>query len=259
MTTSRLILRLLAPVLLCALVGPVAAAQTAVLHDRGATRAELEAALGVSDRSAGSTAYSDRTRARARSTALAIRARLSAGDFRVGDLIRLNITGQIPVNDTVSVRDSLVIDIPGIRQVRLHGVLRSEVETVVSRDVIEVVRDARVTARPLVRVAVFGLVTQPGYFSVPAETRIDELLTMAGGPTGEAATDNLHLVRGDTVLLDGREVQAAIAQGRTIDALEVREGDALQVLQRPAPWDRASTLQIVTMFITPLLTLFVVQ
>ena len=66
-------------------------------------------------------------------------------------------------------------------------------------------------------------------------------------------------MRGDTILFDGTRVQLAISRGETLDALGVQEGDALRVPQRTAPWDRASTLQIVTMLVTPLLTLFVVQ
>ncbi len=254
--------RLCAAAMACALLAPLASplsSQTAVLHDRGATRDELTAAAGVAERLATSAAYSERTRARARGAAQAIRLRLTDGDFRVGDQVRVDITGPVPVNDTLAVRDSLILEIPGIRRVRLHGVLRSEIETTLLREVREVVRDANVTARPLVRVAVFGLVTQPGYFSVVPETRIDELITLAGGPAGEAATDRLQLMRGDTLLLDGTRVQLAISRGETLDALGVQEGDALRVPQRAAPWDRASTLQIVTMLVTPLLTLFAVQ
>ena len=149
--------------------------------------------------------------------------------------------------------------VPGIRQVRLYGVLRSELQSVLARDLGEVVKQVEVDAHPLLRIAVLESVTTPGFRAVPSETLLDQLITWSGGPTSTAGMDRMQLVRGDTVLMEGAAVMAAIARGSTLDALDLRDGDVLVVPVQGAPWDRAAVLQIAFLFATPLLTLFLVR
>ncbi len=215
---------------------------------RLATRAELQASLQLAERSATSTAYGARTKERARRLAADLRTRMRDGDFRVGDQIQIRVQGtELNLLDTLAVSDSLLIDVPNIRSISLRGVLRSELDSALTMELARSVRDLRVEARPLIRVAVFGLVTNPGYLTVPSETLLDQLLTLSGGPTAEAAPDRMRLMRADTVLLDGKRVQAAIASSRTLDALDVRDGDALYVVRRREPWTLQTTLSIVTL------------
>lgn len=227
---------------------------------RNATRAELESQVALLESSATSPAYSERTRARARVQAVAVRARLVNGDFSLGDKIQLHVQGPTQlVDSTLTVGDSVILDVPGIRRVRLHGVLRSELESVLLRDVGEVVRDPRITARSLIRLAVLGEVLTPGFRTVAPETLIDELITLAGGPAATGALDKMQLVRGDTLLMGGADVSAALAEGRTIGSLGLRDGDALVIPPRGTPWDRASFLQVASFLVTPLLTLLAVR
>lgn len=225
-----------------------------------ADRAELTAALEVLDASAASTAYSERLRDRAREDAAQVRHRLTAGDFSVGDRIQLRVSGPTQLVDTtLTVGDSLILNVPGIKQVRLYGVLRSELESALTRDLGEVVRQVQVSAHPLIRIAVLGQVTTPGFLAVPPETLVDQLITLSGGPAPTAALDNMSVVRRDTVLWDGDELSGAIARGRTVAALNLRDGDALVVPPQGAPWDRAAVLQIASFFIGPLITILVVR
>jgi len=215
---------------------------------RLATRAELQASLLLAERSATSTAYGARTKERAQRLATDLRARMRDGDFRVGDQIQIRVqSAELNFLDTLAVSDSLLIDVPNIRSISLRGVLRSELDSVLSTELARSVRDLRVEVRPLLRVAVFGLVTNPGYLTVPSETLLDQLLTLSGGPTADAAPDRMRLMRADTVLLDGKRVQAAIASSRTLDALDVRDGDALYVVRRREQWTLQTTLSIVTL------------
>jgi protein involved in polysaccharide export with SLBB domain len=268
--TSRFLYRsLFAALAVAAAVRPsLASAQapgaSVTVATRLASRAQLDAAATQFDQFAASSAYSERTRSRARSEASAIRRRISEGDFRVGDRIALRIEGlQNPgtptPTDTVTVLDGRVITIPGYRQVSLAGVLRSELEGRLRTELADYVQRATVIARPLMRVAVFGSVTRPGYVSVPAETSLDQLLSLAGGPSATAAMEKLTLVRADTVLLKPDAIVTAVAEGRTLDALGVLDGDALVVPVAGPPWDRNATLQIVGLFLTPLLTIFVLR
>ena len=250
------LLVLLAAVCLALPSGPVGAqGGTARPATRSSSRADLESAAAELDQLAASTAYGERLRARARSDATAIRARLTDGDFKVGDRIVLVVEGQIVVNDTVSVLEGARVMVPGFRAVSLAGVLRSELEAKLRSELTDVVRQATVTARPLVRLAVFGAVGQPGYMSVPAETTVDDLLMIAGGPTATAEVEALRLVRSDTVLVGPAQIRAAVAQGRTVGALDLTDGDALFVPEKGLPWDRNAILQMVT-FTLSIVTIF---
>jgi hypothetical protein len=256
--SSRLVL-----VLLAAAVSGGArplTAQTAVsAQSRMATRTELERLQGSYDQLAASTAYSERTRAKARAQAEEVRRRLRDGDFRVGDRIIVRVDGGVSTNDTLTVSEGPRIQIPRVRQVELAGVLRSELSTKVGIEVREIVKEATVTVQPLTRIAVYGAITEPGYYSVPLETTLDQLISLAGGPTENARPDHLKLMRGETVLLTGSEVMAAIARGETLQGLETRDGDVLELERRDQGWQTQNTVQLLTVFVGPLITFFLLR
>lgn len=230
-----------------------------IASSRNATREELEASAIQFDRLAASTAYSSGIRERARTAAQDVRRRLTLGDFRVGDRLILNVQGSVAVTDTVTVFEGLRVTVRGIRQVSLSGVLRSELESRLLADLTEVVRNATVSARPLYRLAVFGGVGRPGYLSVPGETTLDQALTLAGGPIPNAPVEKMTIMRSDTVVMAPAVVSLAIAQGATIDALGLQDGDALVVPAAALPWDRNATLQIVGLFLSPLFAILAVR
>ena len=225
---------------------------------RMATRAELESAAAEFDQLAASTAYSEPIRGRARGQAVAIRRRLTDGDFRVGDRIVLRIEGQLDVDDTMTVLDGLRVPVPRFRQVSLAGVLRSELELRLRTELTDVVRNATVTARPLMRLAVLGSVTRPGYLSVPSETTVDALLMLAGGPLPVAAVNEMNITRADTVLFKAAATRSALTQGLTVGQLDLTDGDALFVPLKER-WDRAAVLQMVGLAVTLLTTFALLQ
>lgn len=233
----------------------------AIAHpsDRMARRAELEAGASYYDRLAASPAYSERSRARARELAALARTRLREGDFRIGDRIFVVASGTSPLTDTVTVLDGGRISLVGYGPVSLVGVLRAELEAKLLSEMTAVVRNTLVTARPLMRVAVFGAVTRPGYYNVPQEVSLDEVLSRAGGPLATADVRKTELTRADTVLLSASALGEAIARGTTLDALGVQDGDALMVPVAPLPWDRNTGLQLVSMFVMPIVMIYVLR
>ena len=217
--------------LLAAAIAPLRAqAEPERLARRNASRTDLESAAAQLDRLAASTAYGERTRDRARAEATVIRRRLTAGDFRPGDRIVVRIEGiEEALDDTATVLEGKRLPVKGFRQVALEGVLRAELEPLLRTELTDFVRNATVTVRPLMRVAVFGSVARQGYVIVPMETTLDDLLSLAGGPAGDSDPQQLTLQRGDTLLLDSDAVRVAIAQGRTINDIGLEDGDALMV------------------------------
>lgn len=239
---------------------PAARAQTADVEDWRATRTQLQSEAQTLERMIASTAYGEHTRSRARDRLAVIQRRLVAGDFTVGERVLVQVQGQtVSLSDTLPVLDSLVVAIPNIRRVRLYGVLRSELQDLVTREVAEVVRGATVRASSLMRVAVLGEVARPGYHTVPPETLVDQLLMLAGGPTPGGDLAKARMMRGDTVMVEGDELRLAVANGRSIAGLDLRNGDAMVVPVRPAPWDRASTINIVSLVLGPLITILLVR
>ncbi len=259
MLSNRLILAVALLLVVPGATSRPLSAQAVSSSSRTATRVDLERQLVSYEQLTASTAYSERTRSKARRETDAIRRRLSEGDFRVGDRVILRVDGSVSISDTVTVQDGVRITARGIRQIELAGVLRSELLVKVATEITEIVKNATVSVQPLTRVAIFGAVVNPGYHSVTFDTTIDQLLSLAGGPAVNAAPDKMRLMRADTVLMSGREVTTAIAEGRTVEALDLREGDVLDVLRGTQPWDRSNTLQIVSVVLSPIITFLLLR
>lgn len=231
-----------------------------------ASRPVLEQRLTELEGLVASTAYSEQTRARARREVEDIKRRLSAGDFRIGDRIYVEIeatamSGQtamptqvLEVRDTVTVLTGSRIIVRGVGEIALAGVLRSELQGRLNAAVNEVVLNARSSARPLVRIAVFGSVARPGFFVVPMESRLDDAVMLAGGPVQDAASEQIRVVRGDTVVLSSAEVQSMIANGVVIGEMGIQEGDNIYVSRGRQRLDRQQSLQFTFLFLSPLLS-----
>ncbi len=261
-TIQRLSTPLLALVLALA---PAASARAQVLalqttaNARLASRDSLNAAADEFDRLAASTAYSAELRAHARSEAEAVRRRLTQGDFKVGDRILLRVEGQVMLDDTVTVIEGQRIVVRGIRQVGLAGILRSELEPTLRAELGEVMRNATVTASPLMRVAVLGSVVRPGFLSVTDQTTMDRVISLAGGPVALAAISKIKIQRADTVVMKEAEVQRFMAAGATVGAMGMLDGDVVDVPLAPERFERAQRIQLFTSVVFPLLTLLIVR
>jgi protein involved in polysaccharide export with SLBB domain len=161
------------------------------------------------------------------------RQRLANGDFHIGDRIALFVQGEPALTDTVAVRDGLILHLPNIPDISLHGVLRSELRTYLTTELGRYLRNPVIRAIPLVRVAVLGPVGRPGFYSAPADELLTDLVMQAGGPTSSADI-NKTIVRRATVTVRPKEqVQLAMKRGETLDQLDVRPGDEIVVGEKP--------------------------
>lgn len=221
---------------------PSASAQAIFNMDvRGSelTREELTELLDRLEQAASAPGYSRELRSQAAREASYVRERLEEGDFRVGDRVVLIVRGEPQLSDTLTVTGDRTLELSQIGLVSLDGVLRSELESHLTEVLSQYLREPRVQARALIRIAVLGSVGNPGFYTLPASALLEEALMTAGGPGGNADIDNVRIRRGEEVIWEGEPLQQAMIDGRTLDQLSLQAGDRIVVPQRtPGLFDR---------------------
>jgi len=215
------------------------------------TRAELEQRLSDYETAlAGRMDGEERDRVTAE--AAEIRQRLEYGDFRVGDRIALTVQGET-LPDTLTVEPGLKVTIGLFGEVPVDGVLRAEIQDHLARALSAYIRDPVVRANALMRLSIIGAVGGPGFYTVPAETVLGDVLMIAGGPSGVANLDEITIRRGLDDFKDGEEVRQALQAGLTLDQLNLAAGDQIVV---PEKRGFLQTLGIVTTVVGSLSFLF---
>jgi protein involved in polysaccharide export with SLBB domain len=194
-----------------------------------ATRAELQSMLERFESGARAEGYSEQVRQIARDEADLIRRRLEEGDMQVGDQIALSVTNMDALTGTFAVSQGRVLLLPEVGAVPLAGLLRSELQDGIRDHLARFIVNPQVIARAMIRLSVTGAVNRPGYLVVPSDNLLTDVLATAGQPTGTARTDAMRILRGDDVIWDGVALQDAIIEGRTIDQLNLRAGDRIDV------------------------------
>lgn len=191
------------------------------------TRDTLNAILQRVDSAVGpdSTKGDDHLRALSR----LIHGRLSRGDFQAGDRVRLQVDSEPQLSDTFPVGPSQELVLPVVGVVSLHGVLRSELQDDMTREIGRYLRDPVVRAWPLIRVSVVGEVNKPGYYLLPPTSVVSDVLTAAGGPSQSAVVEKMWVERNGNHILEGQDLEQTIAAGRTLDDADIRPGDKFVV------------------------------
>lgn len=200
------------------------------------TRAELQAALQVIDQQLASSGYSSALRDAKRAEAEAIRERLAEGDLRVGDLVAIELVGDqvTGIKGAFPVTPTRTLSLPGGVEISVRGVLRSEMQDHVTQQLKKYVRDPVVKVMTSIRISMFGGIGKPGIYSVPADQLLgDALMTSGGGIANNVKFEKSQIKRGEKVVVDGAEFQAAIRGGRTLDQLNLQAGDEINVAVKP--------------------------
>ena len=181
-------------------------------------------------------------RAERKAQAEALRSRLRDGDFHPGDRITLWVNGEQSLSNTFTVRAGNIIELPGIGEVSLRGVLRSELREVLTREIGRYIREPQITVTTLVNIAVLGAVTRPGFYSVAPDAPLADVLMAAGGPSTTADLRRSKIVRGDSNVLASATMQKAFEDNRTIDEIAVQSGDQVVVGERTRRWGQTSAV-----------------
>jgi protein involved in polysaccharide export with SLBB domain len=166
------------------------------------------------------------------SEAEALRQRLAEGDFQAGDRIVLQVAGESTLTDTFTVRTGRVLALPNLPEMSLKGVLRSELDGYLTKQIGQYIRNPDVDATSLIRVAVLGGVTRPGFYNLPAEMLVSDAVMSAGGPVANADVRKTVVRRGQVEVVSRKRVQDAYARGVSLDQLNLHGGDEIVVGQR---------------------------
>jgi protein involved in polysaccharide export with SLBB domain len=184
---------------------------------KSAARADLERQLAAAE-------------AAGRSADVAtIRRRLTEGDLRPGDRIALDVSGNLTVHDTIAVRAGQVITIPTLPDISVRGVLVPELNDYLTSQIARYVRDPVVHSMALTRVSIAGAVARPGFYAVPADILLGDVVMHAGGPTQNADMHRTVVRRGTKEILSGAAVQRALRDGATISQVGLMAGDEVVV------------------------------
>jgi protein involved in polysaccharide export with SLBB domain len=225
LSTSRAVAALF--LLVC--VPSIARAQTSPPPTRNAeaTRADLDVQLAAARRDSANGTVEDRARRAAEIATL--QDRLTNGDFLVGDRIVLFVGGQQALTDTFTVREGQMLRLPTLSDVSLHGVLRSELQAHLYVEISRFLRDPVVRSGSLVRLSVLGAVVRPGFYAMPADMLVSAAIMTTGGLNGNADVNRTVIKRGGVIIWPESAVGAAIRSGQTIDQLNLRAGDEIDV------------------------------
>ncbi len=185
--------------------------------------------------------------------ATGLRGQQPSEPFTPGDVISLQVEGDSLLNGTFTVGPGPGLTLPVIGAVPLAGVRRADLEPHLRGYLGRYLRNPVVHAKALIRLLIVGEVAKPGVYAVPTDLVVADALMLAGGPTAAAKVTAIRVERGNQRLLDGDRMQAALAQGMTVDDLNLRAGDRLDV---PRMRESGSTWRIMSFAAGSLISLY---
>ena len=158
-----------------------------------------------------------------------IRARLAQGDFQSGHRVLLFVAGDSVLSDTFTVKSDQKLQLPNLPEIKLAGVLNSELQGYLQTQLAQYIRNPAVRAQALLRVSVSGDVANPGFYSLPIDTPVSDVIMTAGGPTPTADMNKSVLRRGKDVVVKQAGLQEAFRSELTMSDIGARPGDELYV------------------------------
>jgi polysaccharide export outer membrane protein len=160
--------------------------------------------------------------------------RLKEGDFRPGDLIRIAVQAESTLTDTFTVTRDRALDLPSpvVGSLPLAGVLRAELEPKTVEFIGRFVQNAQVRAWPLVRISIQGEVARAGVYGIEPDAVISDAVMAAGGATASADLRKIRIERDGKKLYEGKDIERAVRERRTINDAALQDGDRIIVSRR---------------------------
>jgi protein involved in polysaccharide export with SLBB domain len=176
------------------------------------------------------------------------------GDLQPGDRIIIVTRGDSTRVDTVTVQSDRTISLQNVPPIQLEGVARPELQSYLGEQLHQYVKRDVVRVIPLVPVGVLGEVVHPGYYRVPLQITVGDLLMVAGGPSPQADLTHALVRRGRTTVVDEHTLRDAMVRGLPLAELGIDAGDEV-VLNPQSQHNWVLVTQIVGVATGLLLTL----
>jgi protein involved in polysaccharide export with SLBB domain len=168
-----------------------------------------------------------------------VRNRLKYGDLQPGDRIALRVIGETTLTDTFVVKPTRTILLPNIGEIPVAGVLRSELNDYLRKQIGRYIRDPQLEATALVRVSMTGGIGKPGFYNLPADVLMSDAIMAAGGPRGGSGNSfgggsggdvgKTQVLRGNYVVVSKEQARDALQRGVSLDQLNIQSGDVIDV------------------------------
>jgi protein involved in polysaccharide export with SLBB domain len=164
-------------------------------------------------------------------TALAQGKTPGPNDVRVGDRVYLSVDGEKALTDSFTVVTGPALELPVVGTVSLVGIQRADLEPYLTKAIGRYIKNPIVRAKlkQQMRLTVLGQVFKPGFYDLPPEALLADVITKAGGPTPDAKLDKLEVTRSGSRLMKGGELRKALDGGTTLTQLGLQSGDELTV------------------------------
>jgi polysaccharide export outer membrane protein len=110
-----------------------------------------------------------------------IRERLTEGDLQVGDQVAITVLNEAALSGTFAIGAGRVLTLPGLPDIPVRGILRSETEDYLTGQLKRFVRDPSVRVLTSIRMSIMGAVGRPGFYQVPADVLVSDAIMLAAG------------------------------------------------------------------------------
>jgi len=211
----------------------------------GPSRAELQAMAAQADREAQAATDPDVKRQK-QEEAASLHDRLTNGDFHAGDRIALVVRGDSTLTDTAVVRGGRSIQLRNLPDISLAGVLHSELDAYLTKELSKYLRNPDVRAQALIQIAVLGPVGKPGFYNLPSDLTLTDAIMLAGGPSQQSDVNKTKVLRNNKEVYGNEAVQHAFTSGTTLDQMSLRAGDQIVVGEKGRK-DWVRVLQVVSL------------
>ncbi len=198
-----------------------------------AERADIEQRVADLQRQLEGRALSGSRRRAAEEELQTLQARLTAGDLRVGDQLVITMLGDSAVRvDTATVRDGMVVSFAGLPDADVGGLVQAEIRGRLQAHTDRFFKNRTLRVSVPTRIAVLGEIRTPGFYSIPADRPIAELIMLAGGPTPLTDLNKVSVRRNGDRILSASAWDRAQKAGMTVGELGLRGGDEIEIGRR---------------------------
>jgi polysaccharide export outer membrane protein len=156
-----------------------------------------------------------------------------------GDLVEITVWQRPELSGQFTVAQDGTLVHPLYRQVRVTDLPAAQVEDRLRSFLSQFEANPQVVVRPLYQVALAGQVFRPDIYTVQPGTTVTQVVTLAGGVTETADTEEVQLTRGTGVTeIDLRDI--------TTVRMPVQSGDQILVKEKGTGWLRENLLPFAT-------------